>query len=119
MNEGNQVLDRIIAWGHAHAAVRDNTNLLLKNWEANHELCAHRMKVLEEAENEMLALSGRTDLPPALVRYINAKDDSGCSQCWYSSRHNLNHPDCQAKIQEYFLAREHLEQFALQQSKSS
>ena len=107
-------MERIVAWGLAVHAARDNAELLIKS---NHSPtvsaeCARRMKRIDETESALLGLADRPKLPPALVRYIKAKDDFGCPGCAISSA-GPRHPECAEKIDEYFMARDYLVQFAL------
>jgi hypothetical protein len=105
------VMQRIQEWATAMDAVKDNTDLLLKDHMKYGGLCAERMRVLGEAEDAMLSLADCGDLPASLRRYIRAKDDRACGLCWTSSSMK-EHPECAAKIHEYFSARENLVEYA-------
>ena len=99
----------IIEFANAQRAAAHNAELLLQDWTKGDE-CASRMRVLANAEEDLLALGGRPNLPAVLTRYLEANDDKGCAQCWLTSSMNT-HPECIKKSNEYFTARTNLIQF--------
>jgi hypothetical protein len=110
--EEDFVKDRIATWAIACDTAKDNADLLIKDHMKHHEECARRMRVLGVAEDEMLRLADRSNLPAPLKRFINANDDRGCSGCWLSSA-GPSHPECAAKIDEWFTSRRLLVQYGL------
>ena len=58
-------------------------------------------------------------MPEEIVRFAKASLDPGCSHCWVSSRVIKTHLDCQAKIREWFDAREALIAFGLKLGRSA
>jgi hypothetical protein len=71
--------------------------------------CTPQMAQLYDAEHMLLSLSGRPDPPEPVANFIAASGDRGCEACWVSSRRMMNHPECQAKIDSYFSARDALQ----------
>lgn len=104
-----ETIDVLKIWANAQVLVADNTSLLMKY---NHDgvisdLCSARMQVHSVAEEMLLGLKGREDLPPILLSFFKAEEDKGCSNCWLSSRIK-EHEDCDNKIKRYFETRENL-----------
>jgi hypothetical protein len=107
-----QVQAALRLWATAKRNASENTRLILRDSsDATMRLCAERMKILQEAENVLLTLDG-ADLPEQLVRFKKAEEDRGCCVCWVRSDNSL-HPECRAKINEFFRAQDNLMEFAL------
>jgi hypothetical protein len=104
-----KTLDVLNIWAKSQILVSDNTTLLMKY---NHDglisdLCAARMGVHGVAEEMLMSLKGRDDLPNLLVAFFEADEDKGCNDCWASSRIK-EHPECDTKIKRWFDSREKL-----------
>jgi hypothetical protein len=67
--------------------------------------CTPQMARYHNAEDAVLALAGRNDLPDAVTAFIEASRDMGCRHCWLSSRAAKQHSECQTKINRWFDAR--------------
>lgn len=58
-------------------------------------------------------------MPEEILRFAKASSDPGCGHCWLSSKIGGTHPECQAKIKEWFDAREALITFGLKLDRSA
>lgn len=110
--EKNYVLECIASWAIAVDTAKDNSTLLLRSWQDNHEKCGQRMKEIASREDDLMRIADRPDLPLPLTRYIRAKDDMGCSSCWLAAS-GPKHDECEVKITEYFAAKDNLVTFGL------
>jgi hypothetical protein len=64
------------------------------------------MARFRNAEQALVALAGRADLPEPLAAFIAAAADNGCRRCWLSSDKSKSHWKCRAKIRRYFDAQD-------------
>lgn len=106
----------IYTWAIASKQAHDNSKLLIENYSKNEAECIQRMEALHSSERVMLRLERQyfiDELPQPLARYIRASDNRGCDACWLASWRPKDHPECQAKIDEYFSARQALEEYGL------
>lgn len=125
-------------WARAKRVASGNARMLLEERGTGGEasrLCAERMDALREAEEVLAGFSpfvGSTEfpegsdssgatgvaknggLPTALVGWLEAREDPGCSSCWLSSDRGSKHEGCARKIARYFAAEGSLMEHARQ-----
>ena len=76
--------------------------------------CKKRMAAIHNATYNVMGLASLhpNKIPEPVKRFIRATLDNPCDRCWIESNKSKMHPDCLAKIEEWFRAREVLIQFA-------
>lgn len=100
-------------WAECHHSADANTTMILAAKTAEEstlvsDICAAKMVALKNAEKLLFSYTDHPDAPEGLKRWARAEADKGCRSCWLSSRIDKQHPECQAKIKEWFAAREAL-----------
>lgn len=102
------VLETIRLWARSKKSAEQNTAVLLAEGSVALDECVRRIKVVKAAEDAMLELQGRSELPQELLTFFEAREDSGCIKCWVSSNPSSFHPECRKKIDRYFRVEEDL-----------
>lgn len=70
--------------------------------------CKRRLQLADESEKAILDITQTEGAPKELIRYQAAVDDPPCDRCYVSAHPSLRHNACQAKLDEYWAARESL-----------
>ena len=97
--------DVIIAWALQSAICADNPE------NPDITLCNVRMFLLEVLQDALWTFKGKI-VPNALQAWFDAEDDNACSSCWVSSNTSSNHPECNEKIDRWFVVRSGLKEYA-------
>jgi hypothetical protein len=96
-------------WSEAFSATEANPRQMLSG-EISVGEAANRMSLYQAKEDALWFWKNSSELPFELVRWFNTQNRSACDQCWISSS-GSKHPECQAKIDEYFSARKALAEY--------
>lgn len=96
----SEITRRLGLWRDAKAAVLANGELPERERGLG---AATLIKALTEADRGLQGLdSAPLTLPPELRRWIDARKQHACADCWLSSNFAGLHPECKAIITEYF-----------------
>lgn len=118
------VNDIIKIWQECHKSAANNPSIqLLPHQNPFQEklisnICITKMDALSNADELLLTIPPDAEIPPELRKWLEVEKNKeegkqGCGSCWFSSRKDKNHPECEQKIQEYFEARDALENLYL------
>ena len=107
-----QIFDTLRGWALAYKDAGETSAMILRDSsQAVMDECSKRMQALQRCEDELAHLEGRKDLPKALQRYYDAKNDMPCTSCMYGTDGPV-HPECRRKMDQYFRSLELLLQYA-------
>jgi len=115
MQQHSELWNAIVNYAKAESEALENPKLLVKDYNANKDICSMRCVVAKKAESVLFSLiKDDVKLPKALADFYHASNDRGCSSCWVSSRNTDMHAVCKEKIDRYFEARRLLVKYGLE-----